>query len=120
MATFGENLKRIRKRRKITQTQLAEMVGQTQACISKWENGERMPRAGASRNAIARYENDEMFPKYANLKAIADVLGCTIGELLGEELQEPKQDVIEIIVKINGDEVMRWRNTDTEGENKCQ
>lgn len=109
MGTFGENLRRMRKRRKITQTQLAEMIGQTQACISKWENGERMPRAGASRNAIARYENDEMFPKYANLKAIADVLGCTIGELLGEEPKEPEQDAIEVIIKINGKEVMKWQ-----------
>lgn len=102
-------MKRIRKSRGLTQAKLAEMIAQTQACIPKWENGERMLKVGASRNAIARYENDEMFPKYANLKAIADVLGCTIGELLGEEPKESKQDAIEVIIKINGKEVMKWQ-----------
>lgn len=110
MATFGENLKRIRKSKGLTQAELGELIGQTQACISKWENDERTPRASASRNAIARYESDAMLPKYVNLVAISEVLGCSIGELFGEEPQEPKQDEIEIVVKINGKEVMRWAN----------
>ena len=111
MGTFGENLKRIRKSRGLTQAKLAELIGQTQACVSKWETGERSPllKSSLTRGTVARYESDDIFPRQANLKAIAEALGCTMSELLGEESQEPKRESIEIIVKINGEEVMRWQ-----------
>lgn len=41
--TFGRNLKRHRKERGITQTELAEKIGVTKGCISNWERGYRDP-----------------------------------------------------------------------------
>lgn len=69
MATFGENLKRIRKSRGLTQAELGELIGVAHASVSRWEK----LKPSASRNAIARYESDAMFPKYANLVAISEV-----------------------------------------------
>ena len=43
VATFGDNLKRERERRRITQIQFAEMLGVKQAQISSWEKGRRLP-----------------------------------------------------------------------------
>lgn len=113
MATFGENLKRIRKSKGFTQAKLAELIGQTQACVSKWETGDRHPflKVSASRNAIARYEKDEIFPKYANLSAIAQVLDCTVSELLGEEPREAvpsftlTKEEVEVLTRI----LDRWQ-----------
>lgn len=36
---FGENLKRVRKQRNITQEQLAEILDVSRQAISKWESG---------------------------------------------------------------------------------
>lgn len=67
---FGENLKRIRKSRGLTQAELAEKIGVTQACIGKYETGER---ASCDRTTNVKYE------------AIAKALDCTVSELFGEE-----------------------------------
>lgn len=40
-AEFGKIMKRNRKNKKMTQKQLAELMGATQACISYWEKGKR-------------------------------------------------------------------------------
>lgn len=42
--TFGENLKRIRIEKGITQKQLANMIMTSPSNISKWENGELYPQ----------------------------------------------------------------------------
>lgn len=106
--TFGENLKRIRKSKGLTQAELGEKIGVSHATIGRYE----ALKPSASRNAIARYESGAMFPKYANLMALTDALDCSIGDLFGEEPKsEPMAvDSIEIIVKVNGKEVMRWAN----------
>lgn len=44
MAT-AENLRTLREREDLTQTQLAEIVGSTRAAVSRWESGEVQPRA---------------------------------------------------------------------------
>jgi len=43
METFGERLKRLRKKRNLDQTALANIVGLTQGAISLYERGERDP-----------------------------------------------------------------------------
>lgn len=78
---FGENLKRIRKSRGLSQTELAE-------------------RAGMSRNGIAKYENGENLGAFSRIENIANALGCTVGELFGEE---PK-----VIYKDAPERVGRW------------
>ncbi|MCI9626491.1 MAG: helix-turn-helix transcriptional regulator [Clostridia bacterium] len=51
-----------RKKENITQSQLAERLGVSQANISQWENGEAFPRAD-------------------KLPALAEALNCTIDDL---------------------------------------
>lgn len=62
------NLKIIRERKQMSQHELAKAVGVSQGAISQWETGESNPRA-------------EMLPKLAN------ILGCTIDELMREDDQ---------------------------------
>ena len=40
---FNEKLKELRKERQLLQKQLAAELGFTQACIAKWETGNREP-----------------------------------------------------------------------------
>lgn len=44
MATFGENLKRIRKEKKLTLRELANLMGVSASNISHYEQGERNPK----------------------------------------------------------------------------
>lgn len=57
------NIKKIRELRKITQVELAQKLDVQQSAIAAWETGKSMPRA-------------DRFIK------IAEVLDCTIDELL--------------------------------------
>lgn len=40
---FGENLKRLRTNKKLTQSQLAEIMNMSKSSISYYENGNKMP-----------------------------------------------------------------------------
>lgn len=44
MATFAERLKELRKRKGLTQKELAERVGTQQGVYTNWENGKREPK----------------------------------------------------------------------------
>ena len=61
-----------REKRSLTQTDIAKQLGVTQGAVSQWENGTVKPRA-------------DLLPK------LADVLGCTVDELLrtSEQKQNP-------------------------------
>lgn len=54
-----------RKRKGLTQAQLAEATGYSENTIWRWENGQRIPNAEA-------------------LRILSRVLGCTIDELVGD------------------------------------
>ena len=41
--TIGENIRRLRLERKMTQEQLAEILNVTNAAVSKWERGDSLP-----------------------------------------------------------------------------
>lgn len=61
-----ERIKEMRERAGLTQAQLAQRLGfESQSLISMWETGERTPRS-------------EKLPE------LAQILGCTIGDLFGE------------------------------------
>lgn len=47
--TIGENIKRIRKEKKISQVELSGMVGVTQSFISKMETDSRLPNLVVSK-----------------------------------------------------------------------
>lgn len=59
---FGENLKRLRKERKWTQTDLAEKLG-------------------ISREAVSMYESGARKPSFENFIALAEIMGVTLDEL---------------------------------------
>lgn len=58
-------LKEFRLSKGITQEELAEKLNVGQNTISQWETGERIPRV-------------------PTVLKLAEVLGCSVGELLGE------------------------------------
>ena len=63
-----DHLKELRESVKLTQKQVADKIGVTQQAVAMWENGSSKPRTA-------------LLPK------LADILGCTVDELLrgGEE-----------------------------------
>jgi transcriptional regulator with XRE-family HTH domain len=63
--SIGENIKRIREDKAMSQDSLAKEVGVTQSYIAKIENGLKIPSMAAG-------------------KTIAKVLGCTMDELAKE------------------------------------
>lgn len=56
------NIKVLREKIQITQSELAEKLSVSQTCVAKWETGEAMPRAD-------------------KLPELARILGCSIDEL---------------------------------------
>ena len=66
MKTFGQILRQKRKEKELAQWELAEEIGVNQRTVSTWEKGQR-------------------WPTLFTAMAIADVLGCTLDELVGRE-----------------------------------
>lgn len=59
-------IERQRKKSNITQSELAQMLGVSQANISQWETGEALPRAD-------------------KLPQLAEILGCKIDDLFDKK-----------------------------------
>lgn len=66
MAEFGDRLRDIRQQKNFNQEQLAEAMNLTQAAISQFEKGQRMPTP-------------------ANIMKFAEVLGVSKDDLVGNE-----------------------------------
>ncbi len=66
MSEFGENLRKAREAKGITQQTLAEALFVTRQTVSRWENGSR-------------------YPDLLTARKISEVLGTSVGELLEEE-----------------------------------
>ncbi|MEE3343379.1 MAG: helix-turn-helix transcriptional regulator [Bacilli bacterium] len=66
---FGENLKLIRKSKKISQEELAEKLGVSRQSISKWETGEN-------------------YPTMNNIICLCDIFNCKINELVHEDFTD--------------------------------
>lgn len=58
-------LKELRQAKKLTQIEIAKELGVSHTTVSMWETGAALPRAG-------------------KLIKLADILGCTVDELLKE------------------------------------
>ncbi len=71
MNEFGNFLSSLRKRKGMTQQELADKLGVTNKAISKWETG-------------------EAFPDTALLVPLADIFGITVDELLRGRQAEPE------------------------------
>ena len=64
--TIGENIRRLRIERRMTQEQLAEILNVTNAAVSKWERG-------------------DSFPDITMLFPIDDYFGVSVDALMGHE-----------------------------------
>lgn len=65
---FANNLSLLRRRAGYTQEGLAEAMSVSRQAVSKWESGQTLPEAAA-------------------LPRLADLLGCTLDQLMREELE---------------------------------
>ena len=65
--SLGKNIQYLRKQKKITQEQLAEMMSVSRQTISKWET-------------------DEIIPELNKLVALSDVFSCKLDALVKEDM----------------------------------
>lgn len=72
--TVASNLRHLRKRMCLTQIEMAKKIGVSIATLRRYESGEHMP------NAVM-------------LKTIADILACTLKDILGDEKPIVKDEV---------------------------
>ena len=84
---FGENLRRLRKARGITQQVLADALDTTQGCIAGWESGRRTPELGA-------------------VKRVADYFRVPVTSMLAEK-GRVRDDSIEIAELLSSNEKLR-------------
>lgn len=75
---FGENIKRLRKEKELTQETLADFLGVSFQTISKWERGEN-------------------YPDITTLPTIASFFNVTIDDLLGVNKSLEKQKINEYL-----------------------
>ena len=68
-----DNIKKYRKKNKLSQAELGAMLGLTQGAISQWEKG------GSS-------------PNVETIKTLADIFGITFGELTGDDVKVEYQE----------------------------
>lgn len=77
MTQFAENLTALRKQAGYTQETLAEALGVSRQAVGKWESGQGLPEA-------------------ATLLDLADLLGCSLDQLMRQPLEEgaaaPKEE----------------------------
>ena len=66
---FGDNLKRVRKMRKISQEDLADKLGVSRQSVSKWETGEN-------------------YPSMTNIMCLCTIFKCNINELVHEDMTD--------------------------------
>lgn len=84
MSDFGQRLKTIRKKRNVTQKELAESLQLAQS-------------------TVANYENNTRFPSVEPLTMISDYLNVSIDYLLGISESEEKDDLSDTLLGQDGD-----------------
>ena len=78
---FGDNLKNIRKAKKISQEELAERLGVSRQSISKWETGEN-------------------YPSMNNIMCLCDIFHCKINDIVHEDFADINSLDPEIKMKV--------------------
>ncbi len=82
---FGQNLKNIRKSKKISQEDLADKLGVSRQSVSKWETGEN-------------------YPSMQNIVCLCDIFKCKMNDLVHEDFEDLDflgEEVKMNIVKLN-------------------
>lgn len=86
---FKDNLKKVRKKKKITQRQLAEMLGKNQVTIARYETGDIIPPIKvieeiAKALNISKWEllneHDSPYNDFINLYGLKEVNETNLGE----------------------------------------
>ena len=105
MGKFYQVLMDLRKKSKLTQSQLAE-------------------RIGISRSAIGNYENGIREPDFETLEKIADFFNVDMNYLLGESLSEKelyeRYHVYSLTSELEQDIINMFRQLNTEGQRRVQ
>ena len=78
---FGDNLKNIRKKEKLSQESLAEKVGVSRQSVSKWENG-------------------ESYPEMNNILELCKIFHCNINDLVNNNITDINSLDEEIKMKV--------------------
>ena len=82
---FGDNLRQLRKSKKMSQEQLAEKVNVTRQSVSKWENG-------------------EAYPEMNNILELCKIFNCNINDLIHTDMTDISsldEEIIMNVVKFN-------------------
>ena len=66
---FGDNLRNLRKSKKLSQEELSEKVGVSRQSVSKWENS-------------------EAYPEMNNMLILCKIFNCKINDLLSEKIED--------------------------------
>lgn len=82
--SIGENIKRIRTEKKMTQKELGEKLG------------------GISQQQIGRWENDNKTPKIETIRRIATALGVYISDLVDDWSSFSKDDFMDDLTDYSG------------------
>ena len=85
---FGDNLKNLRKSKKLSQEELSEKVGVSRQSVSKWENS-------------------EAYPEMNNMLILCKIFNCKINDLLSEQIEDFNsfdEEVKMNVVKLNKEE----------------
>ena len=98
MSYFGEQLRKIRRDRSITQSDLAELIGFSVSTIIRWEAGERTPGVD-------------------DLTSIASKLGVPSGYFLGKdeppcEKQGGSPSVLDVAAALRSADIKSWTAED--------
>lgn len=75
---IGANIRKYRRARGLTQSELAERIGLTQSAIGKYESGDR----GKSYATGSRVENGRVTLSIGTLVAICEALDCSLYDLV--------------------------------------
>ena len=82
---FGDNLRKIRKSKKMSQEQLAEKVNVTRQSVTKWENG-------------------ESYPEMNNILELCKIFNCKLNDLVHTDMADISsldEEIVMNVVKFN-------------------
>lgn len=90
MAEFKDRLRELRKKKGLTQQELAELIGKTESIVRKYENGTSFPRVSVM--SIRKWEGENRKPGMDSIIDLALFFNVTTDYLLGlTDNDKPKQ-----------------------------
>lgn len=90
--TFAERLKEARKNAKLTQQQLADIVGRTKSAVSRWESGENTPQLFD----LVKIEKAVGVPGQVLMYGTDEIKETTLSEInrISSQLEESRQKIV--------------------------